>query len=347
MRYVLAGVAFLASIVFIIACGAMNWFFWINQGRTWIEGQVLGGISIAVDLFVCVIPFFVRLAVQNQRLVYAWSGRALFSIFFIFSFVSALGFAASNRSVMSEGRQAINHRLEEAAAQLQEKEHSRPKIGGHRPSAVVLALIQKVQQDNRYQNSQQCAVPWPEIRKFCQDFADLKVELANAQEEDRLAANVERLRQEIVTLTLNGGGQPKDAQAALIATLTGFHEHTAENILSFAVALLVELGAAFGLYLATGWLPAVQEKTSPRGRDASRTTTPSFGPLPPEKNEGVALPPVFMADKAPRIEDRTAEQVPPRPKKPRAKKKPVQKAAETIEPLRLLIDGDGGLHVKE
>jgi hypothetical protein len=61
MRYALTGIAFLASAVFIGACGTMNWHFWINQGRTEIEGYVLGGISVAVDLFVCVIPFFVRL----------------------------------------------------------------------------------------------------------------------------------------------------------------------------------------------------------------------------------------------------------------------------------------------
>jgi hypothetical protein len=118
----------------------MNWFFWNNQGRTAIEGQILGGLSIAVDILVCVLPVLVRRAVQNKRMVYAWAGRAIFIIFFTFSFVSALGFAASNRSVMSEGREAINQRLDEAKGLLEERQHNRPKIGGHQPLSNVESM---------------------------------------------------------------------------------------------------------------------------------------------------------------------------------------------------------------
>jgi hypothetical protein len=348
MRYALTGVAIFASVVFIAACGAMNWYFWIKQGRTEIEGYVLGGISVAVDLFVCVIPFFVRLAVQNKRMVYAWSWRALFTIFFIFSFISALGFAASNRSVKSEGREAINRRLADAEAQLQEREHSRPKIAGHRPSAVVQALIQKAHQDSRYQKSQQCAAPWPEARKFCQEVADLMIELANALEEDRLAANIERIKQDIASLTERGAGQPRDAQAALVATLTGFQEDTAENILSVAVALLVELGAAFGLYLAMGWLPAIPEEKSPRGRverapapkllaselqgngESHPFSLPNPEPVPDDTPMAAALPAV----------------APPKSRKER-KKRTSKKNLENLKPMRLQIGEDGALRAKE
>jgi hypothetical protein len=349
MRYFLSGVALLASGVFIAACCAMNWFFWIDQGRTALQGQLLGLISIAVDLFVCVIPFFVGRAVQNKRMVYAWSWRALFTIFFIFSFISALGFAASNRSVKSEGREAINRRLADAEAQLQEREHSRPKIAGHRPSGVVQALIEKVQQDKRYQGSQRCAVPWPEARKFCQDVADLKVELANAQEDDRLAADVRRLKQDIVTLAQSGGGQPRDAQAALMATLTGFKEHTAENILSVAVALLVELGAAFGLYLATGWLPAPTEEKSPRGRDvpepepkllSQASEMKVFSDHRPSglQNDEPVAKDIPLAEAFPAV-------APPKPRKER-KKRTSKKNLENLKPMRLQIGEDGALRAK-
>ncbi len=350
MRYALTGVAFLASAVFIIACGAMNWYFWINQGRTEIEGYVLGGISVAVDLFVCVIPLFVRLAVQNKRMVYAWSGRALLSVFFIFSFVSALGFAASNRSGMSKGRETINQRLAEATAQLEERQHSRPKIAGHRPSAVVQALIQKVQQDSRYQKSLQCAGPWPEARKFCQDVADLKIELANAVEEDRLVAHIDRLKQEIEKLKNDGGGQPRDAQAALFATLTGFKEHTAENILSVAVALLVELGAAFGLYLATGWLPALTEEKSSRGRDVPEPEPKLFAQASEMKVLSNHCPSGLQNDKPVSkdipMANARLDVAPPKPRKER-KKRTSKKNLENLKPMRLQIGEDGALRAKE
>jgi hypothetical protein len=344
MRYALTGVAIFASVVFIAACGAMNWYFWIKQGRTEIEGYVLGGISVAVDLFVCVIPFFVRLAVQNKRMVYAWAGRALFVIFISFSFASALGFAASNRSVMSKGRETINQRLAEATAQLEERQHSRPKIAGHRPSAVVQALIQKAHQDSRYQKSQQCAAPWPEARKFCQDVADLKIELANALEEDRLAANVDRLKQEIASLTENGGGQPRDAQAALIATLIGFQEHTAENILSVAVALLVELGAAFGLYLATGWLPAMNDESLPRGRDEP-APAPKF--LAAELQVKGESHPSSLPNPEPVPEDTPMAVALPAKSRKERKKRTSKKNLENLKPMRLQIGEDGALRAKE
>src|SRR5208337_3539484 len=141
----------------------------------------------------------------------------------------------------SGGREAINHRLAQATAELDASEHNRPKIAGHRPSEVVQALIQRAQQDNRFQKSQQCIRAWTEIRKFCQEYGDLKIELANAQQDDRVVARIEALRKEIDDLKQRGGGQPRDAQAEMIKTLTGFQEDTAENILSVAVALLVEL----------------------------------------------------------------------------------------------------------
>jgi hypothetical protein len=196
--------------------------------------------------------------------------------------------------------------------------------------------------------SNQCAKPWPEIRKFCQDFADLKIELANALEEDRLAGNVDRLKKEIASLTQSGGGQPRDSQAALIATLTGFQEHTAENILSFAVALLVELGAAFGLYLATGWLPATAVETPLRGRDGPEPT-PKF-PASESVVKGQRHPfnpsnPEPVANDIPSEDIPRPEALPNAPKE--RKKRTSKKNLENLKPMRLQIGEDGVLRASD
>ncbi|MGB9025617.1 MAG: hypothetical protein WCC40_06605, partial [Rhodomicrobium sp.] len=207
MRYVAQGFALLSSLIFIAACGAMNWFFWIKQGRDEFEGHVLGSISVAVDVFVCVIPIFVRYAAHHRRKVYAMLGRALFCIFFLFSFVSALGFAASNRAVVSGGHEAVNHRLQDAESELDASERSRAQIGPHRFANILQALIQKAELDNRYKASNKCGDPWPQIRVFCKEYGDLKIELANAQQDERLQVRAGALKKEIADLRQRGGGQ--------------------------------------------------------------------------------------------------------------------------------------------
>ncbi len=346
MRFVATGFAFLASLIFIAACGAMNWFFWIKQGRDEFEGHVLGSISVAVDVFVCVIPIFVRLAAQHDRKVYAMLGRALFCVFFLFSFVSALGFAASNRSVVSGGHEAINNRLHEAELELEASERSRAQFGAHRFANVLQALIQKAESDNRYKASNKCGDPWPQIRAFCKEYGDLKIELANAQQDERLQARAGALKKEIADLRQRGGGQPDDAQAALVATLTGFSEHTAKNILSFGVAFLVELGAAFGLYLSTGWLPASHAETPARVRDQYE---PDFKPEAPAMltDESVSPPPKRRMSKAVIAQDPTVTEAPPKPRKGGRKKKEVQKSDGNPKPMRLQIGKDGVLRAKE
>lgn len=346
MRYVAQGFALLSSLIFIAACGAMNWFFWIKQGRNEFEAHVLASISVAMDVFVCVIPIFVRYAAHHRRKVYAMLGRALFCIFFLFSFVSALGFAASNRAVVSGGHEAVNHRLQDAELELDASERSRAQIGPHRFANILQALIQKAELDNRYKASNKCGDPWPQIRAFCKEYGDLKIELANAQQDERLQVRAGALKKEIADLRQRGGGQPDDAQAALIATMTGFSEHTVKNILSFGVAFLVELGAAFGLYLSTGWLPASHAETPARGRDQSG---PVFEPEAPAMltDKSVSLSPKRRASMAVIAREPTVTEVPPIPRKGGRKKKEVQKSDGNPKPMRLQIGKDGVLRAKE
>jgi len=54
------------------------------------------------------------------------------------------------------------------------------------------------------------------------------------------------------TLKSHGAGEDKDPQARMLAVLSGLAPDTAQKILIVSFAFLVELGAAFELFLATG-----------------------------------------------------------------------------------------------
>ena len=50
MRIVATILGATAGFVFMAASAAMNWMFMIAQGKTVLEGQVLGLVSIAIDV---------------------------------------------------------------------------------------------------------------------------------------------------------------------------------------------------------------------------------------------------------------------------------------------------------
>ena len=50
MRVVLGFVAALAALVFMGASGAMNWVFLSSLGKSPLEAQIFGAVSVAVDV---------------------------------------------------------------------------------------------------------------------------------------------------------------------------------------------------------------------------------------------------------------------------------------------------------
>ena len=79
-----------------------------------------------------------------------------------------------------------------------------------------------------------------------------QTELAAALEADRLMNVIGELTGKVQGLKSQGAGGEKDPQAGMLADLLGVELGIAQKVLIVAFAFLVELGAAFGLFLATG-----------------------------------------------------------------------------------------------
>lgn len=254
MRYLLSVFGVLAALVFVCASGVMNWIFWSGQGRTGLEGDILGAVSGAVDVFKCLLPILVARSWANRKWIFVGIGSTVFVLFLAFSLLSAIGFAAGNRGFVSGGREALGLRLDQANADLEATREKRKEMPSHRPVHVVEEAIKGDQLDGLYTWSKSCTeANWKNARDFCKGYFDLKAELASAVEDDRLAAKTEALALEIRRLREQGAGQDKDPQARMLAMLSGLELDKAQKVLIVFVAILVELGAAFGLYLATGW----------------------------------------------------------------------------------------------
>jgi hypothetical protein len=108
----------------------------------------------------------------------------------------------------------------------------------------------------------------------------LKAEAASAGEARRYEEGLAGLRGKMRGLEEQGAGRQADSQAAVLANVFGLQAAQVERGLMLFLAVLVEVGAAFGLYFATGHVRF--EGGTPRGRGLV-TGSPALTVLPQGK----------------------------------------------------------------
>lgn len=249
--YLIAGVV--AALLFIAASGVMNFLFMSGQGKTPLEGYVLGGVSIGVSGFNAALPFVIASASRQRQRIRAGLAVVFFAMTLAAALFSAVGFAASNRGAVVGSREAVTARYDVAVAELAEVEGKLAALPVHRVAAVIEETISAIKQDRRWLSSNSCADATASASlAFCKGFYEARAELAAAVEADRLSGKRETLRREVDTLKQHGAGQAADPQAGLLARLSGVDVSLAQMILMCFFAGLVEFGAAFGLFFALG-----------------------------------------------------------------------------------------------
>jgi hypothetical protein len=179
-------------------------------------------------------------------------------------------------------------RLEAAASELANAKLRVKDLNRQQPASVIEAEIRELQQDKFWKGSQNCANPTGgEARDFCKGYFAKRTELAASIEADRLTKRVSELTAEAAALKGQGAGEDKDPQARMLALLSGLAPDTAQKVLIVSFAFLVELGAAFGLFLATGHSfgggekrPAMPERGKEMAIPESRLLLQSPSPVP-------------------------------------------------------------------
>jgi len=242
-----------AALIMCAVSGAMNYLFMASLGKTPLEGQVLGAASAAADVLKALLPFFIAWSWAAKRMVAAVSGVLAFLFFACFSLLSALGFAADNRDTLVDGREGISQAYNRVQRSLGEAEARRSALPAHRPAAVVTEEIGAHRHHRRWNATKECAnATEPESRAFCAEYFRLRSELAAAQESERLYDQITALLAESETLRGNGAEQDSDPQVSLLSRITGQKPEPVRLALTIAVALLVEIGASLGLFVASG-----------------------------------------------------------------------------------------------
>ena len=257
MRFLVVVVTTVATLAFIAASCAMNWKFMTSLGKSEFEQQIFGSVSVAVSVFIALLPTLILWAWRERRFLYVALGVPVFLAFVAFSLSSAVGFAAKNRGALMEDRSLIDARLYEVKREIEVEEAKRKALGAPRLAVVVQEALHGLEQDRKWQRSKGCQEATTEaMRTFCKGYFDLKAEVARASELTFIEGKIARLKREARDYEERGGGREADNQAAVLANLLGLQPVKVERGLTLFLAALVEIGAALGLYFATGHLRA-------------------------------------------------------------------------------------------
>ena len=256
MRHVLGVLGVLAAAVLLAVSAAMNWRFGYSLGKTELDGQIYGAASAAADCFKALVPFFFFAAIRNRM----WSQAAASAVVWVvvtgYSLTSALGHAALNRYDTSGDRAVKAASYKDLRAELKRAEDQLSWIPQHRPSLTVQSDIDGLKNQRFWAWTKGCTdVNGKANRDFCQQFHALSAEIASAQQADAVRTQVAAAKEKLGKVDTKAAMSEADPQASVLAKLLSFLGLTVQvedvqTALALFVALLLEIGSGFGMYVA-------------------------------------------------------------------------------------------------
>jgi len=256
MRHALGVLGVLAAGVLLAVSCAMNWRFGFSLGRTEFDGQIYGAASAAADCMKALVPFFFFAAIRNRMWSQALASAVVWVVVTSYSLTSALGHAALNRLDTAGQRTATADSYKDHRADLARAQEQLSWIPQHRPAQAVQADIDSLKDERTWANTEQCSkVTGSKGRGFCQKYHALSAELASAQQSIALEARVADIQGKMTHVTGTAVMSVADPQAAVLTKLAAIiapniKVEDVQTALTVFIALLLEVGSGFGMYIA-------------------------------------------------------------------------------------------------
>ena len=256
MRHALGVLGVLAAGVLLAVSAAMNWRFGFSLGRTELDGQIYGAASAAADCMKALVPFFFFAAIRNRMWSQAAASALVWVVVTAYSLTSALGHAALNRFDSAGHRAATVAAYKDHRADLARAQEQLTWIPQHRPAQTVQAEIDALKNDRAWVWTQGCTeVTGSKGRTYCQNYHALAAELASAEQSIALEARIADIQAKIGESNGATVMSEADPQAAVLAKLAalvapGVKIEDVQTALTVFIALLLEVGSAFGMYIA-------------------------------------------------------------------------------------------------
>lgn len=256
MRHALGVLGVLAAGVLLAVSAAMNWRFGFSLGRTEFDGQIYGAASAAADCMKALVPFFFFAALRTKMWSQAAASALVWVVVMAYSMTSALGHAALNRLDTAGQRAATVQTYKDHRADLKRAQEQLSWIPQHRPAQAVQSQIDSVKADRAWRWTKSCTkVTGPRGRSYCQKYHGFTAELASAEQANVLEARIADTQAKLAQSDGATVMSEPDPQAAVLAKLAGvfipsIKVEDVQTALTVFIALLLEVGSAFGMYVA-------------------------------------------------------------------------------------------------
>lgn len=274
VRHALGVLGVLAAGVLLAVSAAMNYRFGFSLGKTEMDGQIYGLASAAADCFKALAPFFFFAAVRNKMWSQAMAAAVVWVVVTGYSMTSAVGHAALNRLDTTSQRAVDAASYKDLRADLKRAQEQLAWIPQHRPAATVEADIaaQKTQRMWTWTNGCVAAsTTTAAARTFCSGVHKLEAERASALEASKLEARITEINGKLGNQHGTAMAEA-DPQASVLSKLTGVDIDKIQTGLALFVALLIEIGSGFGMYVAFAQWNLDDRKSQPKGRTSETTS---------------------------------------------------------------------------
>ncbi len=295
MRHALGVLGVLAAGVLLAVSAAMNWRFGFSLGRTELDGQIYGAASAAADCMKALVPFFFFAAIRNRMWSQAAASALVWVVVTAYSMTSALGHAALNRFDSAGHRAATVAAYKDHRVDLARAEEQLTWIPQHRPAQTVQAEIDALKSDRAWVWTQGCTdVTGSKGRTYCQNYHALAAELASAEQSIALEARIADIHGKIDGQNGATVMSEADPQAAVLAKLAALiapnvKVEDVQTALTLFIALLLEVGSAFGMYIAfSQW--RLYERHTPAAPRMVPVSTAAAAVAAPQKAVAIAKP---------------------------------------------------------
>ena len=288
MRHALGVLGVLAAGVLLAVSAAMNWRFGYTLGKTELDGLIYGSASAAADCLKALVPFFFFAAWRNRM----WSQAAASALVWVvvtgYSLTSALGHAALNR-MDTTGQRAIEAQsYKDHRADLKRAQEQLSWIPQHRPAGTVQGELDGLKDRREWGWTNGCTeVNGKTNRDFCQRFHRLAAEQASGQQAAALEARIADIQAKLAKTERGTVMAEADPQAAVLTKLAGIFlpgmkVEDMQTGLAIFIALLLEVGSAFGMYIAfSQWrLYESEAQAAPVMATIARASTAVTAPAP-------------------------------------------------------------------
>jgi hypothetical protein len=324
-RHALGVLGVVAAGILLAVSAAMNYRFGFSLGKTALDGQIYGAASAAADCFKALVPFFLFAAIRNRMWSQAFAAALVWAVVTSYSMTSALGHAALNRLDTTGQRAVEAANYKDLRADSKRAQDQLNWIPAHRPAETVSAELNVLKAQRLWMVTRECTeVTGKSAREFCQQFHKLNAEYASGLQSQKLESRVAEIGAKLAKTAGGTVMAEADPQASVLARITGLEIDKVQTALTIFVALLIEIGSAFGMYVAFAYWrinDSVAEKTPAPQAKVADAAAPAATVAPIEEAARAAASPVEEVAEGPAAEplaasiDEQAAVAPPAPRR--------------------------------